>query len=63
MERKTGARGLRSILEHVLLDTMYELPSLENVTKVIIDEGVIKEESDPILIYEGSEKQRVAKTD
>ena len=63
MERKTGARGLRSILEHVLLDTMYELPSLENVTKVIIDEGVIKEESDPILIYEGSDKQRVAKTD
>ncbi len=63
MERKTGARGLRSILEHVLLDTMYELPSLEDVSKVIVDEGVIKEESDPILIYESSDKQRVAKTE
>ena len=63
MERKTGARGLRSILEHVLLDTMYELPSMEDVTKVIIDEGVIKGESDPILMYEGSDKQRAAKTD
>ncbi|HEB55683.1 MAG TPA: ATP-dependent Clp protease ATP-binding subunit ClpX [Gammaproteobacteria bacterium] len=52
MERKTGARGLRSILEHVLLDTMYDLPSMENVVKVVIDEGVIKSESDPILIYD-----------
>jgi ATP-dependent Clp protease ATP-binding subunit ClpX len=57
MERKTGARGLRSILEHVLLDTMYELPSLENVAKVVVDEGVINEVSDPILIYEGGEQQ------
>ena len=57
MERKTGARGLRSILEHVLLDTMYELPSLEKVTKVVIDASVIEGESDPILIYEGGEKQ------
>jgi len=63
MERKTGARGLRSILEHVLLDTMYELPSLSDVSKVIIDEGVINEESDPILIYESLDKQRVAKTE
>jgi len=52
MDRKTGARGLRSILEHVLLDTMYDLPSMEGVNKVVIDEGVIKGESDPILIYE-----------
>ncbi len=57
MERKTGARGLRSILEHVLLDTMYELPSLEKVTKVVIDASVIEGESDPILIYEGGEQQ------
>ncbi|HFD92227.1 MAG TPA: ATP-dependent Clp protease ATP-binding subunit ClpX [Gammaproteobacteria bacterium] len=57
MERKTGARGLRSILEHVLLDTMYELPSLEKVAKVVIDASVIEGESDPILIYEGGEKQ------
>ena len=54
MERKTGARGLRSIVEHVLLDTMYELPSMEDVTKVVIDEGVIKGESDPILIYQSN---------
>jgi ATP-dependent Clp protease ATP-binding subunit ClpX len=56
MERKTGARGLRSILEHTLLDTMYELPSMENVTKVVIDESVINGESDPILIYENSDQ-------
>ena len=41
MERKTGARGLRSILEQVLLDTMYDLPSLEEVSKVVIDEAVV----------------------
>ncbi len=57
MERKTGARGLRSILEHILLDTMYELPSLEGVSKVVIDAGVISGESDPILIFDGGEKQ------
>ncbi len=55
MERKTGARGLRSILEHVLLDTMYDLPSMENVVKVVIDEGVINSETDPILIYDQGE--------
>ena len=52
MSRKTGARGLRSIVEDVLLDTMYDLPSVEGVTKVVIDDTVIKGESDPILIYE-----------
>ncbi|GLX81328.1 ATP-dependent protease ATP-binding subunit ClpX [Thalassotalea eurytherma] len=52
MERKTGARGLRSIVEAVLLDTMYELPSMENVAKVVIDDTVIKGESKPIVIYE-----------
>jgi len=56
MERKTGARGLRSILEHTLLDTMYDLPSMENVQKVVVDEGVIKGESEPLIIYEKSEK-------
>ncbi|NIN39327.1 MAG: ATP-dependent Clp protease ATP-binding subunit ClpX, partial [Gammaproteobacteria bacterium] len=59
MERKTGARGLRSIVENVLLDTMYELPSMENVVKVVIDEGVIKGESEPLIIYEG-DRQRAA---
>ncbi|WP_233078398.1 ATP-dependent protease ATP-binding subunit ClpX [Rheinheimera soli] len=52
MERKTGARGLRSIVENVLLDTMYDLPSMEHVSKVVIDETVIRGESQPILIYE-----------
>lgn len=52
MERKTGARGLRSIIENVLLDTMFELPSLDSVSKVVIDESVIAGENSPILIYE-----------
>ena len=52
MERKTGARGLRSILEAVLLQTMYDLPSTDGVSKVVIDESVIKGESEPMLIYE-----------
>ena len=60
MERKTGARGLRSILENVLLDTMYDLPSMENVAKVVIDEGVIEGESKPLMIYEGSEISKAA---
>jgi len=51
MERKTGARGLRSILEQILLETMYQLPSLANVEKVIIDESTVKGESEPKLIY------------
>ncbi|MFQ5470529.1 MAG: ATP-dependent Clp protease ATP-binding subunit ClpX [Gammaproteobacteria bacterium] len=63
MERKTGARGLRSILEHVLLDTMYDLPSMENVAKVVVDGGVITGESDPLLIYEGVEQQANASKD
>ncbi|MDF1688655.1 MAG: ATP-dependent Clp protease ATP-binding subunit ClpX [Cycloclasticus sp.] len=56
MARKTGARGLRTILENVLLDTMYDLPSLENVCKVVIDEKVIRQESDPMFIYENEQK-------
>ena len=52
MERKTGARGLRSILEAVLLKTMYDLPSTSGVSKVVIDDSVIKGESEPMLIYE-----------
>ncbi len=60
MERKTGARGLRTILEQVLLDTMYDLPSIEDVRKVVIDAGVITGESSPYLIYEGNEQQRAA---
>lgn len=56
MERKTGARGLRSILEHVLLDTMYDLPSLEDVSKVVIDESVVNGDSEPLLIFENTGK-------
>ncbi len=56
LERKTGARGLRSILESVLLDTMYEIPSAENVSKVVIDENVISGNAKPLLIYESSEQ-------
>ena len=51
MKRKTGARGLRTILESVLLDTMYDLPSLENVSKVVVDESVINHQTEPYLIY------------
>ena len=51
LKRKTGARGLRSILEGTLLDTMYELPSMENVSKVVIDEGMMDGGTKPILIY------------
>jgi ATP-dependent Clp protease ATP-binding subunit ClpX len=58
LERKTGARGLRSIIEHALLDIMFDLPSMKDVTKVVIDEGVIKGEGQPLLIY--SEQAKVA---
>ncbi|MGJ0484074.1 MAG: ATP-dependent Clp protease ATP-binding subunit ClpX [Methylomicrobium sp.] len=51
MDRKTGARGLRTIVENVLLNTMYDLPSEEDICKVVIDENVIRGESDPILVY------------
>ncbi|WP_455384584.1 ATP-dependent Clp protease ATP-binding subunit ClpX [Acidihalobacter prosperus] len=60
MERKTGARGLRTIIEQVLLDTMYDLPSMENVTKAVVDDAVIRGEAKPYLIYEGGEYQRAA---
>ena len=58
LQRKTGARGLRSILEHVLLDIMFDLPSMKNVQKVVIDEGTITGDVEPILIY--SDQPRVA---
>jgi len=56
MARKTGARGLRTILEQVLLDTMYDLPSMDNVRKVVIDEGVIQGQSAPYMIFDASEQ-------
>ncbi|KAA0875371.1 ATP-dependent Clp protease ATP-binding subunit ClpX [Nitrincola tapanii] len=60
LERRTGARGLRSILEATLLDIMYQLPSMENVSKVVIDEGVIEGTSEPILIYENQEHAKAS---
>ncbi|MEG1113937.1 MAG: ATP-dependent Clp protease ATP-binding subunit ClpX, partial [Janthinobacterium sp.] len=56
LARKTGARGLRSILEHALLDVMYELPSEQNVVKVVIDENTITSGAKPLLIYQETAK-------
>ncbi|MDH3831829.1 MAG: ATP-dependent Clp protease ATP-binding subunit ClpX [Gammaproteobacteria bacterium] len=55
MERKTGARGLRTIMEQILLDTMYDLPSMEGVSKVVIDENVIGGETKPYMIFDAPE--------
>ena len=63
MERKTGARGLRSILENVLLDSMYNIPSQADVAKIVIDESVIKGESDPLLVYESQDLAKAAADD
>jgi ATP-dependent Clp protease ATP-binding subunit ClpX len=64
MERKTGARGLRTILENTLLEIMYDLPSMENVSKVVVDASVIEGNSQPYIIYEGGElHKRVASDD
>jgi ATP-dependent Clp protease ATP-binding subunit ClpX len=51
INKKTGARGLRSILENVLLKTMYDLPSQENVEEVIVDIGAVKGQSQPIIVH------------
>jgi len=64
MKRKTGARGLRSILEGVLLESMYNIPSQDNVSKLVIDESVIRGDSEPLLVYESTEPAaRVASTE
>ena len=55
--RKTGARGLRSILEQALIDTMFDLPNLSNVEKVVVDESTIEENKAPLLVYQESAKQ------
>ncbi|NRA41206.1 MAG: ATP-dependent Clp protease ATP-binding subunit ClpX [Pseudomonadales bacterium] len=60
MDRKTGARGLRSILENVLLDTMYDIPSAENVAKVVIDESMVNGDSEPLLVYQQDDKKAAA---
>jgi ATP-dependent Clp protease ATP-binding subunit ClpX len=56
MARKTGARGLRTILEGVLLNSMYDLPSLDNVSKVVVDESVIEGENEPYILYENQQQ-------
>ncbi|MBI2961785.1 MAG: ATP-dependent Clp protease ATP-binding subunit ClpX [Betaproteobacteria bacterium] len=58
LARKTGARGLRSILEQVLLDTMFDLPTMENLSKVVVDEAMIVGDGKPLLIY--ADQQKVA---
>ena len=57
LARKTGARGLRSILEQSLIDTMYELPNSTNVEKVVVDEATIEENKPPLLVYREAAKQ------
>ncbi|MCZ6537077.1 MAG: ATP-dependent Clp protease ATP-binding subunit ClpX [Gammaproteobacteria bacterium] len=57
MKRKTGARGLRTILEHVLLDTMYELPTMKDVIKVVVDEAVVEGDTQPYFVYQTEEEQ------
>ena len=63
IERKTGARGLRSILETVLLDTMYKMPSEADVIKVVVDQSVINGENEPLLVYEQKEAKKIASDD
>ena len=63
MKRKTGARGLRSILESVLLDTMYKIPSQENVAKVVIDASVISGDSEPLIVYGQAAEPKAAADD
>ena len=60
MARKTGARGLRTILEGVLLNSMYELPTMENVSKVVVDETVIDSDAEPLILYENTQKSIAA---
>ena len=60
MKRKTGARGLRTILESVLLNSMYELPTMENVSKVVVDDTVIDGDAEPLILFENTQQSRVA---
>jgi ATP-dependent Clp protease ATP-binding subunit ClpX len=60
MERRTGARGLRTILESILLEVMYDLPSMENVAKVVVDDAVVRGDAQPYIVYENAEKSRAA---
>ncbi|MEJ2097341.1 MAG: ATP-dependent Clp protease ATP-binding subunit ClpX, partial [Deltaproteobacteria bacterium] len=57
LKRKSGARGLRAIMEMCMLDIMYELPSIESVKECVIGEDVVLNNEDPILLYEQTKKQ------
>ena len=57
IERKTGARGLRSILEKILMETMYKIPSENSLLKVVVDAAVVVEENEPLMVYD-KEKER-----
>ena len=58
IERKTGARGLRSILESILMETMYKVPSEESLNKVVLDAAVVRGESEPLMVYEKTSKTK-----
>ena len=58
MKRKTGARGLRTLIESILLDTMYDLPSQDDISKVVIDKNVVNSESEPLLIYKSKNTKK-----
>ena len=58
IKKKTGARGLRSILENVLLKTMFEIPSMENVSEVIVDVGSVKGETQPIIVHSKNKQDK-----
>jgi ATP-dependent Clp protease ATP-binding subunit ClpX len=62
IKRKTGARGLRSILEGLLLNTMFELPSLKNVVEVVIDKSVVQKNKEPLIVYQSENKPKSIKT-
>ena len=58
MERKTGARGLRSIIERVLMETMYKIPSESDLQKVVVDASVVEGETEPLLVYEKAKEKK-----
>jgi ATP-dependent Clp protease ATP-binding subunit ClpX len=62
INKKTGARGLRSILEYILLKTMFDLPGLENIEEVIVDIGSVKGEYEPIIVHSKNKKSKIEKT-
>ncbi|MEM7441663.1 MAG: ATP-dependent Clp protease ATP-binding subunit ClpX, partial [Pseudomonadota bacterium] len=57
IERKTGARGLRSILEDILLDTMFDLPGMDSVTKVVVNDEAVTSDAQPLMIHADADKE------